>query len=427
MRKLFTRLYIFIILALGIVYLGADSLTDRVFESAVKSDYQDLSKGEFYLLTRLLKQYPQEEWPEQIRSLQQEFGYPISILPLSEALLQSADKKGLISGDIVFNKGLDIFFKRIENSSYVLSMGSFEGGSYYAVAFLLGVAVILVGTAIAVFLWIRPLWRDLNQLASAAADFGKGALDSRVGISSGSAITAITSTFNDMAGQIQHLIRLNRELYSGASHELRTPISRMRFALEIAKDIESADKLKSHLDGVTGDLDELESLVKELLIYARFEREKPELAVELISFEEWVHSVVAVVSPLFDEKKIIVQIEDNENIRQAVFDRTVMGRALSNLLTNGARFADSCVEVLVKLSAEKVVILVDDDGPGIPEADRERVFEPFVRLKNTKNNRFAGHGLGLAIARRAVQCHGGDIKVLESPLGGARFSINWKV
>ena len=68
-----------------------------------------------------------------------------------------------------------------------------------------------------------------------------------------------------------------------------------------------------------------------------------------------------------------------------------------------------------------------NDGPGIPEADRERVFEPFVRLKNTKNNRFAGHGLGLAIARRAVQCHGGDIKVLESPLGGARFSINWKV
>ena len=109
------------------------------------------------------------------------------------------------------------------------------------------------------------------------------------------------------------------------------------------------------------------------------------------------------------------------------FEPRLMARALGNVLQNARRYAKQRVEVDAAINADTCRIVIDDDGPGIPEADRARIFEPFTRLDTSRNRDSGGYGLGLAIAQRIAQWHGGNIGVEDSPLGGARFVISWPV
>lgn len=109
----------------------------------------------------------------------------------------------------------------------------------------------------------------------------------------------------------------------------------------------------------------------------------------------------------------------------ARFDPRHLGRAVSNLVQNADRYGNGLVQVNLERQGQNLLIHVDDDGPGIPETDRERIFEPFARLDASRNRKSGGHGLGLAIVKRVVGSHKGQITVSSSPLGGSRFTLLW--
>jgi signal transduction histidine kinase len=225
-----------------------------------------------------------------------------------------------------------------------------------------------------------------------------------------------------MAGEIQNLVTAQEELLRMTSHELRTPIQRLHFGLEHLRSAHGPAREEEALDRMEADLTELDELIEELLTYVRLKdsaapaRERVEVfpvLEELCDTSSRMSAGVTLAGPRSTESPLAVAVEAR-----------LLRRAISNLIVNALRHARSRVEVSLTREGSRVHVHVDDDGPGIPQADRERIFEPFQRLDDERTRRSKGSGLGLAIVRRIAETHGGDISALTSELGGARFQLS---
>ncbi|HRE17532.1 MAG TPA: ATP-binding protein, partial [Rhodocyclaceae bacterium] len=174
------------------------------------------------------------------------------------------------------------------------------------------------------------------------------------------------------------------------------------------------------------DLEELDGLIDASLTYARFEREAPEPHFSPTPLAPWLEDEVANMRPLARGLNIEVDCPPASD-RLIDLDRKAMPYALKNLLRNAIKYARQTIRVSVDLQATHLLIHIDDDGIGIPEADRDRIFSAFTRLDRSRDRATGGYGLGLAIVRRVLEMHGGTATADISPLGGARFTLRWPI
>jgi signal transduction histidine kinase len=173
------------------------------------------------------------------------------------------------------------------------------------------------------------------------------------------------------------------------------------------------------------DIEALDALVAELLTYARFDREMPSLQLHREPLGPWLKNLVAQVQEEISPVHLECSFTLEQAQWQAAFEPKLLARAIGNLLRNAGRYAQTQVAVSVALMGQDVQIQIDDDGPGIPSAARERIFEPFTRLDTSRDRSSGGYGLGLAIVKRIAEWHDGQVFVMDSPLGGARFCFRW--
>ncbi len=263
------------------------------------------------------------------------------------------------------------------------------------------------------FWWtLRPLDRSQRALTSTAEAMAGGQLGARIPPEDYGAAEAMAVAFNGMADRVEALLDQQQTMLRTVSHELRTPISRLRIGVHLlAQGDEGREARAVKLDE---DLEELDELVEELLLYARLEAG--------LGQEPAATDVRGVVEAVFEraaEQRPAVALEcRGDGTVQAV--PHLLRRALRNLVGNAARHGTT---VAVSIEAgEAVVVHVDDDGPGMPEADRARALQPFERLGRTEAD---GHGMGLAIVQRIADGHGGSLQLGESPLGGLRATLRW--
>jgi two-component system sensor histidine kinase RstB len=279
---------------------------------------------------------------------------------------------------------------------------------------------------VALWFWVRPVWRDLEALRQTARDLGDGNFEARSPPARSQLFTSLADTLNSMADRIQQLLATHRELSCGISHELRTPIARMRFALEMLSETDERAERERLWAMMEDDLDELDHLIDTSLTYARFEREAPEAHLSSVKFAEWLETEVESVRLLGRQLNIKVdtsQLPENFNVD---LDRKAMPYALRNLLRNAFKYAGKEIQVSAELEGDTLRIHVDDDGIGIPAEEREHIFSAFTRLDRSRDRATGGYGLGLAIARRVLELHGGTATADAAPLGGARFTLSWK-
>jgi len=286
-------------------------------------------------------------------------------------------------------------------------------------ALLLVSLALLAVTGLGVAL-IRPVERQLAAVTEAARRVGEGDLTARAPVDRADDAGALAEAFNAMAEQVETMVAGRERLMHGVSHELRTPLARLRFALELI-DLASdeADRRKRIFEA-TADVDELEGLVRELLQYSKLQQaeatadtEPTDPAPLLADLVKDARRVRASTSLSFvDQGRGVV----------APLDGKLFLRAVGNLVNNAARYADSEVVVTLHQEGRWMRVTVDDDGPGVPEAERERIFDPFARLDDARSRDTGGTGLGLPIAAGAARSHAGRIEVDDGPLGGARFS-----
>jgi len=326
-------------------------------------------------------------------------------------------------------------YHRLGTSSLVLVVGPLASGRNPELADrlplelrlrLLTWSLIGVIFAIALWFWIRPVWRDLETLRQTARDLGDGHFDARSPAAKTQLFAPLSDTMNSMADRIRQLLATHRELSCGISHELRTPIARMRFALEMLAETEEKEERERLWAMMEADLDELDQLIDTSLTYARFERETPEPHFASVKFAEWLTDEVDSVRLLGRQLEVGVDTSKLPDDLHVDLDRKAMPYALRNLLRNAFKYAGSRISVNAELAGDEIRINVDDDGIGTPPEEREHIFSAFTRLDRSRDRSTGGYGLGLAIARRVLELHGGNATADTSPLGGARFTLSWK-
>ncbi len=292
-----------------------------------------------------------------------------------------------------------------------------------------GVMLLVLGSvlAVALLLLLRGVDHNLRAVESVTLRIARGEMDARVETSDPTMVSRLAAAFNSMAEHIQRLVGVQSEMIHAVSHELRTPVARIRFGVQMIEDCEDAAALQKQLDGIDGDIQELDELIDEILTYARLEQGGPVFSLQDRSVTDIVRQVVDEQRLIHTKVAIDAEIpEASERWAHADVEPRYLHRAVQNLVGNAARYAASQVRVSCQLDEQTCRIDVEDDGPGIPEQDWEKVFTAFARLDDSRTRTSGGYGLGLSIVRRILYWHGGQAFVNRSDsLGGARFSLVW--
>ena len=276
------------------------------------------------------------------------------------------------------------------------------------ILWMVGASLILVGISL---LFLRNQIRPIHALGAAADDFGKGRDVADLKPAGAIEIRRAAQAFNTMRSRILRFVAQRIEMLAGVSHDLRTPLTRMRLQLALLPPGDEADAL-------TEDLDQMQAMIEGYLAFAR--NQDAEVAVET-DLRALLERVVAAARrqgaeiALFTDGGLTVPLHSN-----------AFQRCIANLVDNAHRYAEH-VNVIARRVDGLIEVAVDDDGPGIPEAQREEVFRPFRRLDVSRNPETGGVGLGLAIARDVARSHGGEISLTRAPIGGLRALLRLPV
>lgn len=434
LSRLFFNFYLMVMGSFVAIAIFADFVISTAVKGITDDYTSRFMRGTIVLIEDELFRHPRAEWPKTIQTLDDNFAYKLRIIERWSLRLPPKQAEKLDAGDLAIDAEGDVLYHRLKQTSQVLAVGplSPDANPEYQRGMPLELRIrlltwSLIGfcLAIAVWFWVRPVWRDLEAMRQTARALGEGHFEARAPAARSRAFELLSETLNGMAERIQRLIATQKELSSAISHELRTPIARMRFALEmLAETDERADRERLwHM--MEADLEELDGLIDSSLTYARFEREQPELNLTTVDLPEWLETEVDHVRLLARDIEISIDTSALPPAAVVLLDRRSMPYAIKNLLRNAIKYARSRIVVSAEVKEGQTFLHVDDDGIGIPNEERERVFSAFTRLDRSRDRATGGYGLGLAIARLILEQHDGKATADDSPLGGARFTLAW--
>ena len=424
MTRHFLGLYLLIVLTLAAVSWGQDRLvqwygrTDPSGDTTVRLA-ADAVAGH-------LHEIPADQWQAYVDSLGQRTGNAIELFERRDitgaetlARLQAGQAAHMVGS------GGDTWTLAQLDDGHVVAIRPRvpepgRGPLDWALTFVFYALIALV-----LMIWIWPLTRDLRVLERAAGKFGDRNWAFDADIRPHSQIYPLAQAFRRMASRIDGLIASHKDMSNAVSHEIKTPLARMQFEIELAQQAPDLAAARESVRNIKADIAEINDLVTATMEYAILERADLQLRLEAEDFTALVPAVVAEVAR---DAPASLQINTtvDAGATRVVCDAHLIESALKNLVYNATRYARQAIEVSFVTSDGMHRLCVADDGPGIPAADRERVFDSFVQL-GEPGSRKRGFGLGLAIVRRALEWHGGSVAVSESRLGGARFDAAWPV
>ena len=281
-------------------------------------------------------------------------------------------------------------------------------------ACVMGCALVLV--AIISWLLVSRTLRPVDAMRQRAETISYSDLEARLPVPEGDAdLARLANTFNDLLARLEASAAQQRRFVSDASHELKTPVAAIRVMLETMRDHPDAVDLDSLVDDVMSENERVAGIVGDLLLLARQDEGIVRLDKEPLDMMDVLYEEAAA---LRSHSSIDVDMSGVEPV-VCTADRDALSHCVRNLLDNAARYAAEQVKVSCCERDGRVAITVSDDGPGIPEKDRERVFGRFVRLEEGRSRKEGSTGLGLAVVRTIAEQHGGTARFVDGELGGA--------
>lgn len=278
--------------------------------------------------------------------------------------------------------------------------------------------LVLLIVGLPIGLWSFLLWRDFSKL-SHACEAVDGAQDFQLSHNSKSFFLPITDTLKVMQQRIAFLLAAQRELTSSVSHEFRTPLARLKFAIAMLEDKIEGTKSQQYLSNIQKDINELESLVSEMLDYAKLDSHQPSLKLADCDLVVLIND--SIEKGAFDTAINFTTDLPSRLIYQC--DAHFMARVMQNIIGNALKHAVNNVHISLSFENQNIRFVVEDDGAGIALTERENVFKPFARLEKGKDKKTGGFGLGLAIVNKIVSWHKGRCYIEDSSLGGVKFVI----
>ncbi len=277
-------------------------------------------------------------------------------------------------------------------------------------------ALVLLFGAVALGAWpvVNRLTRRLQALRSGVEVFGSGQLQHRVSVEGADEVAALARSFNEAAQRIEDLVTSNRSLLANASHELRSPLARLKMAVSLMAEA-SPERAARIRDEINQDIRELDALVEEVLLASRLD-----------SRRDIEHAPVDLMGLATEEAARVgaeVHIDATFPLTPHQGDERLLRRALRNLLENARRYGGPQVELFLQSQRGQLELAVADRGPGVPAEQRERIFEPFYRLPGHAEHA-GGIGLGLSLVRQIAERHGGQVRCEAREGGGSLFVLS---
>ncbi len=373
-------------------------------------------------IVQMIETYPQDErYSDLTRIAAESLSLTISVLP--DGPLPAARRKPFFSLldralsrqiteqikrpfwiDTVGNSDLVEIRIRLEDRIlrvFAKRSQAYASNSHIFLLWMIGTSLVLIGIALA---FLRNQIKPILTLAEAADGFGKGRQVSNFRLRGAREVRQAGQAFIDMRQRIERQIEQRTAMLSGVSHDLRTILTRFQLELALLGD-------NSDTRAMRADIDEMTQMLEDYLAFAKGDAEEASGTIDMPALLEQIaerarRNGAKVTLTFAGEAKI--------EVRPLAFRR-----CLDNLIGNAGKFSDR-IEILAKHQDNWLTIAIDDDGPGIAEAEREAVFKPFYRLDSARNVDAGGTGLGLSIARDIARNHGGDIALETSSLGGLR-------
>jgi two-component system, OmpR family, sensor kinase ParS len=432
MLRLFLRLYLFLMLPATASFVLFMYVTDQVMAQMNAEQQRQRAGVAFDRAERIITDTRVPDWQGRLKEVEKTFRLEHVIVPLDKALddlfMSPSERERLRAGDVAFRDrpgGGAVYLRRIKGTDRALRIEWVGAYEYLMLYYTIIVALVTLGLCAILWRWTRPLWRDLESLTAATARVGAGDFGVRAEVGRSSLLAPIAVAFNAMAGRVQALLQSHRDLEQGVAHELRTPLAQLKFDLELARTSEAQAEREERFGAMAKDVVDLEDLVGELLLLASL-REAPPYAPREVPAAGLVEDVLRRARDEMRASGRSVAIDPPRHLPQTLScDPKFLARALVNVLRNAIRYARSKVALTVERNGSRTIISVDDDGPGVPPGERHRLFEPFSRLEGSRGRDSGGVGLGLAIVKSVAEWHGGTARFGDSPLGGARVSIEW--
>ena len=303
--------------------------------------------------------------------------------------------KELVDLRIIYKSGvLQIFFPRHKISP--------SSARIFALWITLpGLLLIMIA-----IIFLKNQTRPIVNLAKAAESFGKGEFIKEFRPSGAKEIRQAAYEFDKMRKRITIQLHQRSEMLSGISHDLRTPLTRLKLQLSFLKQQDLAKKM-------SGDIEEMERMLNEYLEFSRYQKNEE---TETANINEVIKKIVE----KYEGKEININLEENLKINMRL---NSFKRCLINLIDNGL-FYGKKVEIITKKTISDLIIFIDDNGPGIPKKEYQNVMKPFYRIDKSRSQNKSGVGLGLSIASDIIRSHGGSISLEQSPLNGLRVKIS---
>ena len=350
----------------------------------------------------------------------------LAIMARDEIALPASLQSQLESGKeltLESDAGVVLYFN-LPDSKQVLSINLPSGSQpgtglrlLLTVAFYLSIIGFLL-------LWLSPLIRRLQRLAVVAKQFGEGDLERRIDTHPGSNIHDIEVEFNRMAQRIQGLLDDNRMLTGAVSHDLRTPLARLRFGVDSLAEQANDPRQSDYLTRISSDLNVMEQLVEVLLEFARLEQRLNDIPLRRIDIVPLLENIIEQVQ---DATDLTITLNAPREPVWVLGDERYVTMLVNNLLQNAQKFGQQLVSVSISTLGSDVCLSVEDDGPGLQVSDRERLLKPFERGDAPTGAKTSSYGLGLAIVQRIADWHGGLVTLGDSEVfNGARISVSFR-
>ncbi|WP_372404085.1 sensor histidine kinase BfmS [Acinetobacter piscicola] len=379
--------------------------------------------------------YPGQE-QEYLKKIQQHFYYHVGVEKVSRLNLDPeqlgrlrSDQPVILWRDSATVRGttISIVSPLPSSPTDALVIGPVPMFNWMPVKLAAGITLLsMFLLCLGVYGLIVPMQRKLKQVNDALDVMKTGDMSQRVPVEGHDELASLATSYNSMSDHIQRLIEAQRELMRAVSHELRTPVARIRFGMEMLADEDDYEYRLQQMEMIDKDIEALNTLIDEIMTYAKLEQGTPSLNFEKIILVDVLDQVAVETEALKTQKEIHLVPLSNDVVVEA--ERRYLHRVVQNLVGNAIRYCDDRIYISGGIDADTgmAYVCVEDDGPGIPEEDRKRIFEAFARLDDSRTRASGGYGLGLSIVSRIAYWFGGTIEVDGSPtLGGARFKMSW--
>ncbi|MDA0229134.1 MAG: ATP-binding protein [Proteobacteria bacterium] len=389
--------------------------------------------GDIIYVMRTIQKYPEDEFREwTLRAAYREmqinavFQPGVKLPAAAPKLSRNADRmlqhalseRLVIPFHIDTRRDDDNISVRIELQEGVLNILTprkrmFSTTIYIFVLWMVGTA--LVVTAIAIF-FLRNQIQPIRRLAAAAEAFGKGRTEVEFKPAGATEVRQAAAAFIDMRGRIARHIDQRTEMLAGVSHDLRTPLTRIK--LQLAMLGETLPEARADVLEVEADIAEMEKMIDEYLAFTRGQGAEAPVPVDL-------SALIGEVAEGARRNGAALTLDAGRALTLPLRPNAIK-RCLTNLVDNAVRYGEH-THVKARLTGGSVEVTVEDDGPGIPPESIDDVFKPFFRLDDSRSPNYAGAGLGLAIARDVARGHGGDITLEAASSGGLRAVLRLPV